>query len=200
MHRHDEADHGGAGLRCRSTTHRLELRLSRGVQREPAAVLAAAGCRRVRNADRPPEVSITPDEPGEGGGAVVDQGQRPGCSLVEGLLPPRFGRHHPPGLADDGDGNPGGGAPGGVGKLGPHRLELGFQLGDVSPGRAQLIGKPLDLVAGRCHRAQHLAIARPVFVCMRRRWYAWRARSAAASMLELERDASHVRFLLEIPT
>jgi hypothetical protein len=70
----------------------------------------------------------------------------------------------------------------------------------VTPRRAQLISELLDLVARLCHSVLPQGLASAILVCIERRWYAGRARSAAASMLELERGARHVRLLLEIPS
>ena len=161
-------------------SHRLELRGTWGMQRQPAAVLAATGRGCVGHADRPAQVAIPADEPRQGRGTFVDQRQGPGCRLVQGLLAARLRGHHPPRLANQGHGDPGRRAAGRIGELRPERLELGLELRDVAPRCEQVFGEPVRIVAGRRHRAESLRVVPVISKSIERRWYAGRPQSAAA--------------------
>jgi hypothetical protein len=101
---------------------------------------------------------------------MVDECQRPGCGPVQGLLPARLRGYHSTHLADDRDSDPGGCAAGGLGKLDPDCLELGLELGDMAPRRAQLFAEPVNLIAGGCHGTDPGAIAVAILTGIERRW------------------------------
>jgi hypothetical protein len=170
VHRHDETDDRAAGIRLGEAAHGRELRRSRGVQHEPAPVLAPAGGSGVSHADGPPQVAVTTDQPCQRRWPVVDECQRPGCGPVQGLLTARLRGNHSAHLADDCDSDPGGCAAGGLGKLGPDCLELGLELGDMAPRRAQLFAEPVNLIAGGCHGTDPGAIAVAILTGIERRW------------------------------
>ena len=191
VHRHDQADDACTVIALGDATHGRELLRAGRVQREPAAVLAATGSRCVRHTDRPAQLAVATDEPGQRRGTLVDERQGPGRRPVEGLLAPRLGRHDTPRPARQRKRDPRRRAAGGLGKLGPERLELGLELGDVAACRQQLLGEPVDLVARRRHGAGSGGVASAISGCIERRWYA-RAPTIRRSlvMLELELDAS----------